>query len=92
MTRYPLAAAFALAGTILTVAGAWANRYHSRRFKQHTSRLRRLEKTGRGDEIADEITAFYEDRWVEVAVHLMALGPMLATTCFAGVVVALVWL
>lgn len=61
----------------LILLGIAANRYHSRRLKEHTDRLQALDDTSKGRIAASrEVKQFYEDRRVEAAAQMVVAEPI----------------
>lgn len=72
----PIGPSLLVAGAVLSLAGLFANKYHSRRFAAHADELRRLAEAGEREAVADEVETFHEDRRIDMAIHLLTLEPV----------------
>jgi N6-adenosine-specific RNA methylase IME4 len=78
-----LGLAAAASGAALIALSAAAQRYHSRRFREHFEAIERLAGED-SDALSREIERFHEDRTVDRSVGLMALGYPVGFVLLAG--------
>lgn len=61
-------------GVLVLVLSTAAERYHSRRFAEHTERLATYAKDGQSDSLDAEIRRFHANQTLTLAVDVMAFG------------------
>jgi len=86
MTR-PLLVAMTVVALAVFLVSSWAERYHSRQFREHARTLSVLEDEG---EIAQEVQRFSTDRRVDAAIELSTWGYLVAVVLWVLTAVLLI--